>query len=256
LTGFKTVVALAALSLTLSCGVPGIAAPLQGSVEDTGVEPSKAEPLRPIEPMVAPVVPAKKLEGKAQQDDSKPLSGEAADDDDSLKGMQPTADVPKKKVLQGGAMMEGSGLNGEDPDTEDQELMVQWDKWRNRLLWSIQSGMQETLNNPDDSMLRWDPDKNVMMSRFPMGTCAWFFCEVSNERHITKLRLVRSSGYPNYDKAVLDSVQSLDGSSILRFPPRSRRLHVTQTAGIKTSEQTNHEFQHFGDVERYSVPGQ
>jgi hypothetical protein len=50
-------------------------------------------------------------------------------------------------------------------------------------------------------------------------------------------------------------VQSLEGSSILKFPSRSRRPLVTQTAGIKTAETSEHEFHKFGDTERYTVPG-
>jgi TonB family protein len=74
------------------------------------------------------------------------------------------------------------------------------------------------------------------MPRFPMGTCAWIFCEVRNDRHIIKLRIVRTSGYTDYDKTVLDAVQSLDNSKILTFPSGSKWVHVTQTFGVKTGD--------------------
>jgi hypothetical protein len=131
--------------------------------------------------------------------------------------------------------------------------MVAWDVWRNKFLWSIQSNMQEEMNNPDDAALRWDPENQVLLAKFPLGISAWFTCQVSNDKHITNYKLVRSSGYPNYDKAVANSVKNLEGSSILKFPMKSRRLSVTQVAGIKTSDTGERKFQKFGDVERYDT---
>jgi hypothetical protein len=234
--------------------------PLQGGVDETA--PMEVAPnLAPMEPMAVPVVPpkVKKLQGAVEHiDKGSPLKANAEDDDEdagALTPMQPQSDA-SKRMLKGTANAEGDRLTKEDPDSEDQELMVQWDKWRNKFLWAIQSSMQEELNNPGEADLRWDPQQQVMMARFPLGTTAWFTCRVTADRHIADFKLLRSSGYPNYDKAVINSVKSLEGSSILKFPNRSHRQIVTQIAGIKTSETSERQFQHFGDVERYSVPGQ
>lgn len=231
--------------------------PLKGSVDETApLEPSKVSPtLTPIEPMAVPVVPApkKKLQGNVEHEGGAPLEGRAADDDAQLQGMEPQNDKRSNK-LQGNATLDDGSLAKEDPDAEDQELAVQWDIWRNRFLNAVQSGVQETLNNPDDSMLRWDPSRQVVMMRFPLGTAAWFSCRITNDQHIADLKLMRSSGFPNYDKAVLAAVSNLDGSALLRYPKRSRRRIVTQIAGIKTSDSSQQQFFHFGDVERIRVP--
>jgi hypothetical protein len=228
---------------------------LKGAVDETApLEPSKASTAAPIESMPMPVVPAKpkKLQGGVQQN-TKNLNGEAADDDERLTPMKGQAD--SDRPLKGSAMQDTDGLQKEDPDAQDQELMVQWDKWRNRFLWAIQSSMQEFLNNPDDANLRWDPERQVLLAKFPLGTVAWFSCHVTSDRHIESFKLLRSSGYPNYDKAVANAVRSLEGTSILKFPAKSRRPMVTQIAGIKTSEQGERQYFKFGDTERYTVPG-
>ncbi|MBZ0187691.1 MAG: energy transducer TonB, partial [Candidatus Obscuribacterales bacterium] len=140
-----------------------------------------------------------------------------------------------------------------DPDMDDQELMVEWDKWRNRFLWTVQSGLTANMNDPDKLQGVWDPMRQamVMMPRFPLGITAWFSCTVTKKRKIENLKLEHTSGYPAYDQAVLDAVRSMEGTSILKFPGRSRRLTVRQMAGIKTSTTGERQFFKFGDVERY-----
>ncbi|HEY9717147.1 MAG TPA: hypothetical protein V6C69_06755 [Trichormus sp.] len=249
--------ALALMIAALVCQHPVRAdEPLKGGVdEEAPLEPSKVAPPKPLEPMLAPVVPKKPLQGTVDKTDKgKSLQGTADDDDDNLSAMQGKTDA--KKPLQGTAAVDDDPLSKEDPDAEDQELQVAWDKWRNKFLWSVQSSVQESLNNPDDSMLRWDPQKNVVMSRFPLGTVAWFTCQVTPDRHVSNFKLLRTSGFPNFDKAVQDAVYSLEGSTILKYPSRSRRKIVTQIAGIKTSDSGERQFFHFGDVEHYNVPAQ
>ena len=190
------------------------------------------------------------LQGNIEQTD---LSGAADDRDGDLKAGAGQQD-PTKNPLKGKAELGDTGLASQDPDIDDQELQVEWDKWRNRFLWAVQSGVQEALNNPDDQMLRWDPQQNVVVMRFPLGTVAWFNCKVTNDRRIAEVKLMHSSGFPGYDKAVVNAVKSLEGTSILRFPKRSRRQFITQQAGIKTSDSGDRQFFHFGDVERYRAP--
>lgn len=79
---------------------------------------------------------------------------------------------------------------------------------------------------------------------------------VSAERRIVKAKIIQPSGYPDYDKALLDAIYALDGSSILRFPRGSQRQRVNETATIITSDRGDREFFKFGDVERTRVPGQ
>ncbi len=244
---------------------------LEGNVQETGVLPS-TDPMPAIsEPMPVPVLKPKKSPQQGQLDESfgagkmDNLNGSAKDD--ALKGKVDGGGTgtpltgkmdPKTGRIQGFAAKDDSNLRagaaGEDPDVEDSELMVEWDRWRNRFLHAIQSGMQESLNNPSEATLRWDPVRRTMVSAFPMGTIAWFSCQVTPDLKIIHIKLLHSSGHPAYDKAVLDAIDSLQGSSVLRYPRKSRRLIVTQTAGIKTAEQAEYRNFHFGDVERQRVP--
>lgn len=153
--------------------------------------------------------------------------------------------------LQGNAQDDGANLTTEDPDLDDQELLVEWDRWRNNFLYAVQSGVQDRMNNPDDMNMRFDPRTNRMLPKFPLGTMAWFDCVITKDRQIKNLKIVRTSGFKGYDKAVLDSVLSLDGTRLLRFPKKSKRNFVTQDAGIKTASQGGRQYFNFGDVERY-----
>jgi hypothetical protein len=229
-------------------------APLQGRIEESGVEPSHDVIKKTIEAMPAPVLKPR----AAGIDKAAPLQGSAKGgglkgsvEDSEAGAIRPMQGQADKKVLQGHAAKEGSDLKGlGDPDADDRELMVEWDRWRNRLLFAIQSGMQESLNNPDESNLRWDPKSQTMVAKFPMGTITWFFCQVTPDRRIQNLKITHSSGFPGYDKAVLESINNLQGSSILRYPKGSKRMIVTQEAGIKTAETAEYRYFKFGDVER------
>lgn len=242
---------------------------MEGKVEETGVIPSTAPPSRPTEAMPVPVLPpkavvqGKKLHGKADktsghlegQVKEDAMAGEAEDDD--LQSQTGKMD-PTKGPLKGSASKVDpnlqAGVAEEDPDSDDRELMIEWDRWRNRLLHAIQSGMNENLNNASADDATWDQQQKVMR-RFPLGTTAWFSCQVTPDKQIIHIKLVRPSGYKSYDKAVLDAIDSLQGDKILVYPRGSRRQIVTQIAGIKTAEQTEWRNFHFGDVEHQRVPG-
>jgi hypothetical protein len=230
-----------------------MAEPLQGSVNEQDVIPSKTETLTPMEPMPVPVLPPKKLQGSLEQKGGALQGGAQDDGDANLQGMTPSQDN-RKKVLQGNANMQDLGAS-QDPDMDDQEMMVEWDRWRNRFLMAVQQGVQESLNSTGDLMMRFDPRTHRVMSKFPLGTVAWFSCQVTSNRKVVNLKLMQTSGFPNYDQAVLDAVAALDGTSILRYPRGSQRKIVSQAAGIKTADQPGQANYHFGDVEHYRVPG-
>lgn len=225
--------------------------PLKGGIEDVNLLPTKQETLQDQIPMAVPV-PKKKLEGKLEHADHNALQGQAEDEKDAdLQGQTGQAD---KKVLQGSAQ-QLDGAVGEDPDTSDQELMVEWDAWRNRFLRAVQSDVQSNLNNSDDTMLQWDPRRQTVIRQFPIGTVAWFKCDIREDLKIVNFQLLKSSGYPNFDRIVMDAVAALNGTNILRFPSKSKRHKVNQMAGIQTATESTKEFFHFGDVEKYRVPG-
>jgi hypothetical protein len=224
-------------------------APLKGFIEEEGSASGKKQ----------------RLHGQAgQMDTSQPKQGNATDDalqgGAEDQGLVPfTEEKPKagsdNAPLSGSIQDEGSSLMHEDPDAQDSELMIQWDRWRNRLLHAVQDGMQNDLNNPNDINMRWDPTTHSMVSKFPLGTEAWFYCQVTPDEHIIHARIVHSSGNKSYDEAVLTALDNLQGSSILKYPAGSKRTIVSQVAGIKTADTSDYKYFHFGDVERQIIPG-
>jgi len=181
-------------------------------------------------------------------------------------GGQPQPLLPKlapqdQKVLKGSAALSGLQAGAQqDPDSADRELMVEWDRWRNKFLRAVQLQVQASVNHPDDweeqaaprSQISYDPYTGQPMAqpRFPMGTEAWFKCEITADRKVKNLSIIRPSGLNDYDRAVLSGVRALEGTSLLEFPNSSRRPTVTQSAGIRTSDSSDYQYHHFGDVER------
>lgn len=238
-----------------STGAPDIAQPrlperLQGTVEHTGE-----------------TAPGQALSGKSdttggalsgRADENGPLRSGVTDAGQAQPLQPKLAPAP---VLKGAAVVSGSklGAQQQDPDLEDRELMVEWDRWRNRFLRAVQLQVQAGVNHPDEweeetprSRVHVDPYSGTAFvePRFPMGTEAWFTCEITSDRRIKSLSIVRSSGIAAYDKAVLEGVRALEGTSMLQYPPASRRALVTQTAGIRTAESSDYQYHRFGDVER------
>ncbi|HEY9785760.1 MAG TPA: TonB C-terminal domain-containing protein [Candidatus Obscuribacterales bacterium] len=231
------------------------------SANDT--TPTRAETSPPPVWMPEPSVPKKKkrkvLQGGVKHQDlggeveNHGLKGQANEDDvdSDLQPLSGRADQAGR--FKGSAKVDDLAAS-QDPDMDDQELQVEWDRWRNRFLNYVQQGVQETLNNPDATDLRFDPSTNRVVSRFPLGTTAWFAARVTKDRRVASVKILKSSGFPNYDRAVEDAIWGLDGTSILRFPKGSMRATVTQTGGIKTSATSERQYFKFGDVERYRVP--
>lgn len=237
----------------LNCTQLAQAETLQGNVQELGAQEAVPQ-LSPGVPMLAPVVKKKKLEGQTQ-DSGSGLAGQASQED--MGGPMNGSLDDNGGVLKGSASSSQADLQAEDPDRGDQELAVEWDKWHNRLLWSIQSGVQELINSPENAEPRWDARRGrvVLGPNIPLGTKCTFYARVSADRRVTKAKILQSSGYPDYDKAVLDAIYALDGTSILRFPRNSRRERVTEAATIITSDHGGREYHNFGDVEKYTVPG-
>lgn len=180
------------------------------------------------------------------------LNGNA---DDGAEGLERQPSMAPGTVLKGNASRLGSGVS-EDPDVADSELMIEWDRWRNRFLQAVQQQVQVNVNHPNDFdepvRPRFDPQTGmVARRRFPLGTVTWFSCEITSDRRIKNLKLDKSSGIESYDRAVMDGVRNLEGTGILVFPRGSHRMVVSQIAGIKTAASPDYQYHHFGDVEHY-----
>lgn len=97
------------------------------------------------------------------------LEGGAGDWGGQLNGQQGSMD--QSPNLQGGASGNGplSGGASEDPD-DSPELSIEWDRWRNTLMQTIQSGVLANINVHNDVHFVWDPRTQMMQSRYPNGT--------------------------------------------------------------------------------------
>jgi hypothetical protein len=245
---------------------PGLAdsETLKGGVQEEDITPGRPAPGAPLMPMPMPVLQQPKLEGQAGKGDDtdSTLKGKTQNDalngkedwsDDDLKGQKGKV-APDSGVLKGSAKLEDGKLSTDDPDIQDQQLQVEWDRWRNRFLRAVLSGATETMNNPQEVRFRWDPVKHAMVPPFPLGMECGFTCVITNKRRIEDLQVTSSSGNRLFDQAVLDAVKALEGTTILRFPERSKREFVSQAGGVKTSDHTENQYFKFGDVERYRAP--
>ena len=237
---------------------------LQGGVQETAVVPGKGTTKTGgvLDGGPANVMPTGGYrKGEAGLDNSKTLEGKTIDDelrsmvqDGSLKPMSGLHDNTAQQPLKGNAAKQST-----DPDEEDSELMVEWDRWRNRFLRAVQLGVQEMVNNPDPEDYerpRYDAQTGRLIGRYPMGTGTAFSCQITSEGRVVNLEVIEPSGFSKYDRVVLKAVKQLEGTRILNFPRASQRKTVTQAARIKTAATADFQYHKFGDVEKVRVPQQ
>ncbi len=191
-----------------------------------------------------------KLTGKIEQADGLSIDkGTDFGSDNGIEGIK-----SKPGYLKGSAQMGELDAASEDPDADDKELMIAWDRWRNRFLQAVLASTSESLNSDQARSFQINPETHVMEAKYPVGTVAWFVCEVTRDREIKRLRILNSSSFAEYDQTVLEAVQALQGSSLLRFPAGSRRKAVLQGGAVERAMQAQNQYFRFGDVERYRVP--
>lgn len=222
--------------------------------------PVKALPTDPYPNVSAPAT-KEQLKGNVQATEDSLQAKTDATAGEPLKG---SATENGPTILKGTAVMTGGKLGAQqDPDLEDRELMVQWDRWRNQFLRAVQLQVQADVNNADGwddppvrSNIVYDPrtGQAYVQPRFPMGTEAWFTCQVTSDRKIKNLAITKTSGNEEYDRAVLHGVRMLEGSALLNYPSGSHRTFVNQSAGIRTASSSDYQYHQFGDVERVRHP--
>lgn len=210
-------------------------------------EAKSEEPLR--KPKVKPLqggIEQSEVRGGAED---KILEGGAGDESwqmDAQQGMKDGA-----QPLQGNATDNTlSGNASEDPDENNQELAIEWDRWRNNLIQAIQANTIKNINVHNNIHFVWDPRTQMMQSRYPNGTSVWYFLNVLPNRKIINVRLTQNSQFPSYDRAVIDAILALNGNKILQYPRGSKRQIVAQEANVSTAAQTSIQNFNFGDVER------
>src|SRR4029453_9699612 len=99
----------------------------------------------------------------------------------------------------------------------EKNLAIEWDKWHNRLVHAVPP---RVFNNVVEAL------------DVPAGATTGIRCEVTSDRHIKTVQVVKSSGHLWFDKLVRDAVYKLDGHYILTFPPNSKRTEVATNFSI------------------------
>jgi hypothetical protein len=123
---------------------------------------------------------------------------------------------------------------------EEKNLAIEWDDWHNKVSNAV---LPRIFSNPIESL-------NV-----PEGARTWVHFQVTNDRRITSVQVLKSSGNLQYDRLVRDAVYKLDGSYVLSFPAGSKRTDVdTNVAFRKGGGQKNYVV--FGDVEYSEMDSQ
>jgi len=154
-------------------------------------------------------------------------------------------------LLQGSAShtpLIGNVMN--DPDVGNQQLQIDWDRWRNTLKETIELNTLAKINVHNDVHFVWDPRAQMMVSRYPNGISTWYHIDVLPNRTIINIRLLQSSRYPSFDQAVFEAINQVQGSNILVYPIGSRRQMVSQESSVSTAATTQIQDVRFGDVER------
>lgn len=204
------------------------------------------------------------LQGGVEQEETlknQPLQGGAQGGGDST-GLQGGADQWSGAAQQGtmgtGAPLQGGAAGGDpltmgvnnDPDANDQELQIEWDRWRNNLMQAIQDGTLQKINVQNDVNFVFDASKNMMVSRYPNGMSAWYSIDVLPNKKITNIKLTTRSKFASYDQAVLQAINDLQGKPLLTYPAGSKRKIVSQEASVRTAGESSSQEYKFGDVER------
>ena len=88
------------------------------------------------------------------------------------------------------------------------------------------------------------------------GLSTKYRCDVTSDKHIKSVSIVKSSGDFWFDSRVVKAVNSLDGNAILAFPVQSKRTEIITEVGIQLGGPRRQEVD-FGDVEyRELDPGE
>ncbi len=147
---------------------------------------------------------------------------------------EPQVDTPS--FNKGGAATNAIGV-------EDEQLLIEWDRWRNKFSKKVWLKLNEQLTggfcfNLGGILLTTGEGSGY---HFRKGIEVSYICEVTNDRRITNLHVTSPSGDPTYDHLVLACVQSLNGKSSLKFPEGSKRTRVKTAATLRIGKAAFHE---------------
>ncbi len=207
----RSLVLISVLIYSMACFVDqaGQAEVLQGSIQETdamtrlnrqasengNVQGVGSPPTRIGMPVAAPNFRSgQPLAGLLDTAAFTPLRGNLAADNGRLGLLKPQefGNIPNSKFDLGA-------------ERGDRELVVAWEAWHHQLSSAVYRRWSEMANTPGQATMR---------------------ITVTRERQIIPTML-RSSGSPRFDRALLDAVMSLNGNPGLTFPAQSRRQEVS-----------------------------
>jgi hypothetical protein len=117
---------------------------------------------------------------------------------------------------------------------EEKNLMIEWNEWHNRFSSAVRnrmfSSVFETIN-------------------FPRGLLTAYSCDVTSEKEIKDIKIVKSSGNIWFDSAVVKALRKLDGNELLAFPAGSKRSMVSTEVGVRFGSSGRSGELDFHDVE-------
>lgn len=138
----------------------------------------------------------------------------------------PSSEFPAvKKPLKPGETLSGS--------IAEHELAIDWDGWRNKFAKTVKDRM---FSNVYEAL------------SVRNGAITWYHCEVTRDKQLKNVRIIRSSGDFWYDNAVIKAINKVDGDPILEFPKGSIRTEVSTDIGIQFGRGQRGDLR-FNDVE-------
>ncbi|MBX9696301.1 MAG: energy transducer TonB [Cyanobacteria bacterium] len=100
----------------------------------------------------------------------------------------------------------------------ESNLAIEWNSWHNRFARAVRKGLFQS---------------EFEAVNTKSGTMTKYHCDVSSDRKINNLKIVRSSGDFWFDARVIKAVNKLDGTSILAFPEKSIRNEVSVDLAVR-----------------------
>ncbi|GEM_PF-2957245 len=139
---------------------------------------------------------------------------------------QPEAKTPDRPVRFVGGVVE-------------KDLAIEWDDWHNKVAQAV---LPHIFNSFAEAL-------NV-----PAGTTTWLHFEITSDKHVRDVKVLKSSGMLWYDRLVRDAFYKLDGNDVLTFPADSKRTWVATNVAISKGGK-HKSYIVFGDIEYQEVDG-
>ncbi len=149
-----------------------------------------------------------------------------------------------------------SSLDGQiSADASEEEISIEWDRWRNKVSKSIWSKFCNYLQGGDTIMignLYWKYGTNPALN-FPDNTRATYSVTVDSDMNVVEAKITSSSGIAKFDDIVRRSAESVNKKKFLKFPAGSKRKQISISLQLFTTKHGGFKNIEFHDVERYTA---